>query len=413
MIPFKKYILENGLTVVVHRDKSTPIVGVSVLYKVGSRNESPDKTGLAHLFEHLMFGGSKHVMDFDTPIQNAGGENNAFTNNDITNYYCVLPAENLDTALWLESDRMAALQITSKKLENQKKVVIEEFKETCLNEPYGDVWHHISELVYTIHPYRWPVIGFNTDQIAKMTLDDVGYFYHTFYQPSNAVLSISGPLSFSEVMKKVKYWFGDIPGNKITPNAFPKEPELPCRKFKTVTGEVPSDAIYMMFPMTHRLDPQYYIVDLISDILGGGRSSRLYQTLVKGNAIFTYIDAYITGTNDEGIFIIEGKVTPGISAKEAEGWIWKELNRLKEKPIGNRELQKLKNKVESSLLFSESGVMHKAINLAVFESLGDADLINREIAMYRSITAEEMHNHINLLFCEDRVAVLYYLKSLE
>jgi zinc protease len=411
LIPFKKHILHNGLTLIVHHDRSTPVTGVSVLYKVGSRDESPDKTGLAHLFEHLMFGGSKHVKDFDTPIQNAGGENNAWTNNDQTNFYCVLPAENIDTALWLESDRMAALQLTQKKLDNEKKVVIEEFKETCLNEPYGDVWHHISDLVYTVHPYRWPVIGLNTAQIAGMKLEDATSFYERFYQPSNAIISIAGPLSFKQVLQKVRYWFEDIPGRPVGERKLPTEPAWIGRRFREVIGDVPSDALYMMFPMTHRMSPEYYYYDLLSDILGGARSSRLYQALVKEKEIFTYIDAYITGTVDEGILLIEGKVAPGITIQDAETSVWDVLHKLRQNPIGKRELQKLKNKVESSLVFSESNVMHKAVNLAVFEALGDPELINREVAMYRAVSSDDLFKIAEKTFNEENVAVLYYLKE--
>jgi len=413
MIPYRKHILDNGLTLLVHRDKSTPVTAVSVVYKVGSKNESPEMTGLAHLFEHLMFGGSKHVKDFDAPIQNAGGENNAFTNNDITNFYCILPGDNLDTALWLESDRMAALHLTQKKLDNQKNVVIEEFKETCLNEPYGDVWHHISELAYQAHPYRWPVIGLTPEHVEVVKLEDAKQFYKKHYTPSNAIISIAGPMTFAEVLKKVNYWFGDIPSAAPPNGTLPQEGPITSRRFKEVSGDVPSDALYMMFPMCDRLAPEYYVIDLISDILSGGRSSRLYQELVKDQEIFTYIDCYVTGTDDNGLLLIEGKTNPGHSLESAEEAVWQVLEKLKKTAIPVRELKKLKNKVESTLVFSEISVMAKSINLAIFEALGDAGLINREVAMYRAISSEDLHQQMKQLFDRDRVAVLYYRKQEE
>ena len=408
MIPFKKHTLPNGLTLITHFDKSTPVTATSLIYKVGSRNEHPQMTGLAHLFEHLMFGGSKHIPDFDTPIQNAGGENNAFTNNDLTNFYCILPGENIDTALWLESDRMAALHLTEKKLKNQQKVVIEEFKETCLNEPYGDVWHHISELAYATYPYKWPVIGSTFEHIQKVTLEDATAFYHNHYHPGNAILSIAGPLPFSKIEEKVNHWFGDIPSAQSPEPITIFEPFMERRVFREVYGDVPAEALYMAFPMCDRLSPEYYVSDLISDILSGGRSSILYQELVKQQELFTYIDAYITGTAGPGLFIVEGKLAPGKSLEEGEDAVWKILESLQRKPISFKELYKLKNKVESTLSFSEISVMSKAINLAVFESLGDAGLINREVAMYRAITREEIHRQAEQLFQKDRVAVIYY-----
>jgi zinc protease len=411
MIPFKKHILPNGLTLITHFDKSTPVTATSLIYKVGSRNEDPQMTGLAHLFEHLMFGGSKHIPDFDTPIQNAGGENNAFTNNDLTNFYCILPGENIDTALWLESDRMAALHLTEKKLKNQQKVVIEEFKETCLNEPYGDVWHHISELSYTQYPYKWPVIGSTFEHIQKVKLEDASAFYQRHYHPGNAILSIAGPLPFAKIEEKVNYWFGDIPTAEAPAPLASEETFMEGRVFREVKGDVPSEALYMAFPMCDRLSPEYYASDLISDILSGGRSSVLYQELVKQQELFTYIDAYITGTAGPGLFIIEGKLAPGKSLESGEAAVWAILESLQRKPISFKELYKLKNKVESTLSFSEISVMSKAINLAVFESLGDAGLINREVAMYRAITREEIHQVAQQLFRKNKVAVIYY-KSL-
>jgi zinc protease len=410
MIHFKRHILKNGLRVIVHEDKSTPICAVNLLYKVGSKNEKPDKTGLAHLFEHLMFSGSKNVKDFDKPIQQAGGENNAFTNNDITNYYCILPSQNLDIALWLESDRMANLTITQKKLENQKSVVIEEFKETCLNEPYGDVWHHLSSLVFKKHPYKWPVIGSEIAHISSVYLEDANDFFHKHYHPGNAVLCIAGPLDFQKVVEKVSYWFEDIPGHFAEGPVLEMEEEQHSKRFKLIEADVPADSIYMAFRMADRMSADYFKADLISDILSNGRSSRLYQELVKKKELFTHIDAYITSTVDPGMLIIEGKLSGQITLENAENAIWEVLHNLKSECISERELGKLKNKVESTLIFSEMGVMHKAINLAYFEALGDADLINREVAMYRSISSDDIQLHANTLLRPENCSVLYYRK---
>lgn len=408
MIPFKRYTLPNGLVVLLQQDNTTPIVAINLLYKVGSRNESPQQTGLAHLFEHLMFGGSKHVKDFDTPIQQAGGENNAFTNNDITDFYCTLPAQNIDTAFWLESDRMAALQLTQQKLNKEKKVVIEEFKETCLNEPYGDVWHHLSRLVYQQHPYRWPVIGEEIPHIKGVDLEDARTFYKRYYHPANAILSVSGPVQLDQLLEKVNYWFGDIPAGIPPVDIIPAEPVQQARRFLHVHGDVPAEALYMAFRMDDRLAPGYYRTDLVSDILSNGRSSRLYQHLVKDLELFTHIDAYITGTWDPGMLVIEGKMASGKTLEQGEAAVWAELDALRAAPIGDRELQKLKNKVESTITFQEISVMQKAINLGFFEVLGDADLINREVAMYRAITASELHEHMADLLTPDNCSVLYY-----
>ncbi len=411
MIAYRKYTLKNGLTLIYHRDKSTPVCAVSLLYKVGSRDESPHQTGLAHLFEHLMFSGSEHAPDYDIPMQNAGGENNAFTNNDHTNFYCILPTENLDTALWLESDRMANLKLNQKKLSNQISVVIEEFKETCLNESYGDAWHYISEMAYTKHPYRWPVIGLQKEHIASVTLEDAQAFYKANYNPSNAILTIAGPLPFSEIVSKVNYWFGDITDEGQNQKIYPKEDKLRGPLEKTIKADVPSDAIYLVFPMSDRQSPEYYCFDILSDILGGGRSSRLYRHLVKEKELCSYIDAYITGTEDQGLFVIEAKLNEGVAVNEVEEHLWQELHRLKSEPISKNELLKLKNKVESSIVFSEISVMQKAINLAIFESIGDADLINSEVAMYRSVQAEDLKKVAHSTFHLDNSVKLVYLKA--
>lgn len=413
MITYQKQVLQNGLSVIAHTDKTAQVSAVSVLYKVGSRDEQPDQTGLAHLFEHLMFSGSKNAKNYDRPLQKAGGENNAFTNNDFTNYYGIVPSQNLETLLWLESDRMADLVLTEKKLRNQKSVVIEEFKETCLNEPYGDVWHHLAEMAYSRHPYRWPVIGAKTDHINSVTLENALDFYQKYYCPSNAILCITGPHEAKEIFTLANKWFGNIStrfSQIPTPN-YPQELPQITQNRKSVTGDVPANALYIAFPAYERSDALYYESDLLSDVLASGRSSRLYQQLVKSNPLFTYIDAYITGTFDKGLLVIEGKVSPGVTLEAAESAVWDELESVCQSHIALPELQKIKNKAESSLIFSELGIMHRAINLSFYEALGDIDLINREAQLYQDITPNTLQKCAVEMFAKYNANVLYYQKN--
>lgn len=411
MIGFEKYTLSNGLKVIVHEDKSTPMVAVNVVYNVGSKHEDPDHTGFAHLFEHLMFGGSVNIPDFDGPIQDAGGENNAFTNVDLTNFYEVLPAQNVETALWLESDRMMQLKFSKKSLNTQKKVVIEEFKETCLNEPYGDMWHHLSKLCYKVHPYQWPTIGKDMTHIADATLDQVETFFYNYYRPENAVIVLAGNISAKNGFDLVQKWFGDIPaGNFVRPTYLPEPPQSAFRH-EEVHQKVPHDAIYLAFHTGNRLSDEYYVSDLLSDIMANGRSSRFYQRLYKEQQLFSTIDAFISGTTDTGLFIIEGKTMPGVSITTARDAIFNELQTLQDELISDKELAKLKNSVESSLLFSEVSVLNKAISLAYFEVLGDAGLINDEAARYLKITAEDIRDTAKNIFRKTNCNELVYISS--
>ncbi len=408
MVEFTRYELANGLRVVVHEDDSTPMVAVNVLYNVGARDESPDKTGFAHLFEHLMFGGSANVPDFDEPIQLAGGENNAFTNNDITNFYDILPAQNIETAFWLESDRMLSLNFDERVLEVQRKVVVEEFKETCLNQPYGDVWHHISDMAYKVHPYRWPTIGKVPKHVEDATLDDVKAFFHNYYRPNNAILVVSGNVKAAEARRLAEKWFGDIPSGAVPERRLPQEP--PQRKLEQRINEsnVPVDALYLAFHTVSRTHPDFYATDLLSDVLCNGRSSRLYRRLLKERELFAAIDCYISGSIDPGLLIIEGKPAEGVILETAEAAVWEELEALKAEPIPEVELEKWQNKVESMLAFSESNVLNKAINLAFFELLGDANLINREAELYRAVTAADIHRMAQTIFTRENCSELYY-----
>lgn len=409
MIKFDKRVLDNGLRVLIHEDRSTPLVTFNVLYDVGSKDESEERTGFAHLFEHLMFGGTEAIPDFDTPLQNAGGENNAFTNSDVTNFYEVLPANNLEVAMWLESDRMSGLHFSTEVLEVQKRVVVEEFKETCLNEPYGDVWHHLSEMAYRVHPYRWPTIGKVPEHVEQATLEEVKDFFYRFYRPNNAIVAVSGNVQEAQVLQLMEKWFGDIPPGPPHHRKLPVEPPQTEMRTKVIeNAPVPLDAIYLAFRMCGRVDADYYTTDLISDVLSNGDSSRLYLRLLKERQLFSAIDCYLSGTIDPGLLIIEGKPADGVSVEEAEEAIWQELALLKNERIAEEELQKVKNKVESSLLFSEMSVFNKAVNLAFYELLGDADLINEEVDIYRSVCSDDVLRVANAIFREENCCRLIY-----
>lgn len=401
-------MLKNGLRVLLHEDKSTPMVAVNVLYDIGSKDENPAKTGFAHLFEHLMFGGSANIPDFDDPIQLAGGENNAFTNNDMTNFYDVLPAENLEVALWLESDRMLSLNFDDKVLETQRKVVVEEFKETCLNEPYGDVWHHISELAYKTHPYRWPTIGLEPKHVEDAKMEDVRDFFFRFYRPNNAILVIAGNVKPEKALKLAEKWFGDIPAGDGYFRTLPAEPAQTEFREKTVEAKVPVDAVYLSFHTCSRTHPDFYAVDLLSDVMASGPSSRLYRKLLKERKIFSHIDCYITASNDPGLLIIEGKPTNGVSMEAAEAALWEEISLLVEQPIAQSELEKIVNKSESSLVFSEVSVLNKAINLAFFELVGDASIINRETVLYQAVTVADIQRVATDIFQRENCSKLIY-----
>lgn len=408
MIDFERFELENGLRVLVHQDKSTPMVAVNLLYNVGSKDEDAEKTGFAHLFEHLMFSGSQHIEDFDDPVQMAGGDSNAFTNSDITNFYISLPAANIETAFWLESDRMLGLSFSQKGLDIQRKVVVEEFKETCLNRPYGDVWHHLADLAYKEHPYRWPTIGKVPKHIEDATMDDVKTFFYKYYRPNNAILVVAGDVNVDDIRQLSQKWFGDIPAGEVIQRNLPTEPPQVLFQRRINECNVPLDALYMTFHIPERTHPDYYKVDLLSDILANGRSSRLYRRLLKEQKLFTSIDAYITGNVDPGLLIIEGKPTEGVTLEQCEAAIWEELDLLKNEILEADELQKIKNKVESTLVFSEEGILNKAINLAFFEHIGDAELINRESEIYQTITVEDIHSIANQILTKENCSELFY-----
>ncbi len=411
MIHFERFVLENGLRVLFHQDTGTPMAVVNVLYDVGARDEDPEKTGFAHLFEHLMFGGSINIPVYDDPLQLAGGENNAYTTNDLTNYYCQLPAENIETAFWLESDRMLSLAFSKKSLEVQRKVVCEEFKEHYINKPYGDVWHKMRELVYTTHPYRWMTIGKELKHIEEATLEDVKAFFNKHYNPANAILVVAGNVELQRVKELAEKWFGPIPSGEKYNRNLPQEPAQTAPRFREVKANVPLDALYKCWHIYPRTDERYYTADLISDILSGGASSRLYQNLVKEKQLFSNIECYHMGSTDAGIMVIEGKLVKGIDIKLADAAVNEELKKMQEEGISATELEKVKNKTESAMAFEDMSVMNRAASIAMYELLGDADLINKELDKYRAVTTEKIAEQSKIIFNENNCSTMYYLSN--
>jgi len=408
MIKFEKFSLPNGLRVLVHEDTSTPMAVVNVLYDVGARDEDPHKTGFAHFFEHLMFGGSKNIPVYDEPLQVAGGENNAYTTNDLTNYYCQLPAENIETAFWLESDRMLSLAFSKKSLEVQRKVVSEEFKEHYINKPYGDVWHKLRELTYTTHPYKWMTIGASLQHIHDAKLDDVKNFFFKHYTPANAILVVAGNVKKDEVKQMAEKWFGPIPAGIKYDRNLPVEPAQTGPRKLEVKANVPLDALYKTWHIYARTDPRYYVADLITDILGGGGSSRLYQSLVKEKQLFSSIDCYHLGSTDTGIITIDGKLVKGVDMKVADAAVTEELKKFMEDGITQAELEKVKNKTESAMAFEDMSVMNRAASIAMYELLGDANLINTELLRYQSVTAAQILEESRIIFNENNCNTMYY-----
>jgi len=408
MVQYNRFVLDNGLRVLVHEDSSTPMAVVNVMYDVGAKDEDPNKTGFAHLFEHLMFGGSIHIPDYDEPLQRAGGENNAYTTNDLTNYYCSLPAENIETAFWLESDRMLSLAFSKKSLEVQRKVVCEEFKEHYINKPYGDVWFKMRELAFTTHPYKWMTIGKELSHVENATIDDVKAFFHKHYNPANAILVVAGNVTTEQVKGLAEKWFGPIAkGEKYNRN-LPEEPKQTAARFLEVTADVPLDSLVKTWHIEARLDKGYYVADLITEILGGGGSSRMYQALVKEKQLFSSLDCYHFGSIDKGLLAIEGKLVKGVKIEDADKAVCEQLEKIQSDLIEDNELQKVKNKTESIIAFEDMSIMSRASSLANYELLGDANLMNTELIRYQSITIEDIREYSKLIFDEANSNTLYY-----
>ncbi|MFC2100631.1 M16 family metallopeptidase [Bacteroidota bacterium] len=408
MINFESFKLDNGLRVIVHKDTSTPIVAVNVLYNVGAKDEDENKTGFAHLFEHLMFGGSENIPVYDEPLEKIGGDNNAFTNNDITNYYLSLPLKNIETAFWLESDRMLSLDFSQKNLDIQKNVVIEEYKQRYLNQPYGDVWLLLRPLAYKVHPYKWATIGKDISHIENATLNDVKSFFLNYYRPNNAILSVAGNVSGDTVRNLTEKWFGSIESRKIARNNIPPEPVQKEKQLLVKRGNVPFDVIYKAYHMCSRTDPQYYATDLLSDVLSNGKSSRLYTSLVKEKKLFSEINAYITGDLHKGLFLISGNLIKGVALEYAEMAIEEEITKLQQVLIHDDELQKVKNKVDALIRFSNLRVVDKALNLAFSELMGNAGLINKELSNYLNVSKEQIRKQAQAVLSVNNCSTLYY-----
>jgi len=411
MLTINKHVFSNGLKLVHSQDTSTQMVALNILYNVGAKDEDSGHTGFAHLFEHLMFGGSVNIADFDAPLQLAGGDNNAWTNNDITNYYLTVPKQNVEIGFWLESDRMLSLDFNPKSLDVQRGVVIEEFKQRCLNQPYGDVSHLLRPLAYKVHPYQWPTIGKVPEHVANATLDEVKNFFFSFYAPNNAVLAVTGNISFEETVRLSEKWFAPIPRRELRERKLPVEPIQTEERRLVVERNVPLDSLFMAFHMPDRLHPDYYAYDILSDVLSNGRSSRLNRNLVHDKNIFSSIDAYIAGTVDAGLFHLSGKPAAGVSLEQAESAVWEELERLKTELVDAEELEKVKNKFESTQIFGNINYLNVATNLAWFEMLSCAEDMEKEVEQYRAVTAEQLTVVAKIAFRHENCSVLHYKKS--
>jgi predicted Zn-dependent peptidase len=408
MIKYSEHTLANGLKVIAHKATHTEMAAVNVLYFVGARNENPLRTGFAHLFEHLMFGGTRAVPDFDEWLHKACAENNAFTNNDYTDYYITLPRENIEVVLWLEADRMTGLDITPRTLDNEKRVVIEEYNQRYRNQPYGDQGLLLRDMVYKVHPYRWPTIGLSPDHIRDATLGDVKAFYGRYYNPANAILSVASEVEAEEIFAMAEKWFGAIAGGERPVDTIPAEPAQTTARRLEVTRDVPATALTIAFPMGDRTSRNYYACDILSDVLAGGNSARLYQSLVKDARLLSSVNAYITGDLDAGMFVLTGQLLPDTSVEAAEVAMWGELGKLKSEPIGDYELEKVKNKFEAETTFGELNVMNKAMNLGFYAMLSDLPLINKEVAIYRSFSATELLSEARAMFTPMRSSTLVY-----
>lgn len=409
MIDYQEFTLNNGLRVLVHQDISLPMATVNILYNVGSRDENENKTGFAHLFEHLMFGGSAHIPSYDEPLQQVGGENNAFTSSDITNYYISLPSENLETAFWLESDRMLSLSFDPRVLEVQRKVVIEEYKQNYLNQPYGDASIKLKDLAYKVHPYRWPTIGRNIQHIEEASMEDVKNFFYRFYRPNNAILVVAGNVMLDDVKLLAEKWFGPIPAGEVYIRNLPTEPVQNEERKLEVVADVPVDAIYKAYHIPGRLDTRYYTADLLSDLLGRSKSSRLYTELVKKQHLFSSISAYVTGTIDPGLLTIHGKLNPGVSLEKADQAIEAVVQSTIQGAVNEDELQKVKNQAESSIIFSEMELLNRSMNLAYATLLGNPDLVNQESEMIQAVTVQDVQKLAGEVLHKNNASTLYYI----
>ena len=409
MIDYELHTLSNGLRVAVNRDRRSKLAALSILYKVGARDESPERTGFAHLFEHLMFRGTRRVPDFDAPVQLACGENNAFTNNDYTDFYMTLPTDNLPLAMWLEADRMTGLDIDAERLETEKRVVVEEFKERYLNRPYGDMTMLLRSLAYRVHPYRWATIGLSPEHIAGASLDEVRDFYRRHYRPSNAVLAVSADMEPERIFDMAETYFSDIAdAGRQQKEPVPQEPPQCEARRMEVERDVPATVVTLAFHIGGRTSRDFFLGDLVSDLLAGGESSRLYNDLVKGRRLFSSVNAYVTGESDPGLFVFTGELQAGVESSQGEEAFWDEIARLQSEPAGDYELEKVRNKFEANAAFGELNVLNKALNLCIYDALGDITLINREVGIYRSLTAADIIEFSRRIFTRSSCSTLIY-----
>ena len=414
MIQYRETTLANGLRVIVHEDPTSALAVVNVLYDVGAKDEDPGRTGFAHLFEHLMFSGSVNVPSYDEPLQGVGGENNAFTSQDLTNYYLSLPAANIETGFWLESDRMLSLAFSETGLDVQRKVVVEEFKQHYLNQPYGDVWLKLYPAAYTTHPYRWPTIGQEPAHIETATMADVRAFFAKHYAPQNAILVVAGGVSYDEAVRLAEKWFGPIQGGTPYRRQLPLEPRQTAARHLETTADVPAAALYKVWHMPGRADLRgYYPADLMSDILGRGKSGRLYRALVQERQLFTGLSASVTGTLDPGLLVVSGKVRDGVTIEEADAAVAEIVEELRTGGVTDDELTKVRNQAESTLVFGEVELLNRAIGLATATLLGDAGLVNSEADRIRAVTVHDVNAAAQEVLRPDNCTTLYYKKSSE
>jgi predicted Zn-dependent peptidase len=411
MINYKRFLLENGLRVLVHEDKSTPLIAMNILYDVGSRDEYPSMTGLAHLFEHLMFGGSLNAPDYDTPLQLVGGENNAFTNNDITNYYLTVPSENIETGFWLESDRMLELDFSQKNLDTQRNVVIEEFNQRYLNQPYGDAILKLRPLAYKVHPYRWPTIGMDISHIKNTDLEHVKRFFFSHYAPNNAIIALTGNIGYDQAYNLSQKWFGPIEKRVIQQRSLPAEPEQTDERILTIERDVPSSALYKVWHIGPRSSKDFYTLDLITDLLAGGESGRLHTKLVREKKLFSEINAYLTADIDPGLIIVQGKLMKGVDIQLANDSVNEVINSLYRVNEIKDEMEKVKNKFESTTVFSNTSILNKAANLSFFELMGNPGLINMEVDAYRNVSYRMVIEALKRYFVPSNCSTINYIST--